>query len=436
MKRVLKIFGIFALLGSMAPASTTSCSCAPATPRWSCTSTTGPCWPSRATPRGRRRSSPPPARSSRRARFRADPGARVANGSDFTGPDPGCSMPSSQTAPRGGGERAEVFVEDRSSLSLRLEDGKIEDVGLGRRPGRVRPRHPGAFHRVRLRRRGRRGALCCVWPGSCRGSRRRAAARRSGLRQRCRLRSRRAPGAVEAPAATRPARASPGSAALLRLADQTARGLSGEVRQVVAVYGESRQRVWIARSDGARNSDERIRKMIAVSVMAQRGALLQVGRETLARAGQPGGLHRGRDRRAGGHRRAEGAHHARFHPGARPGACRWCWPTVSAGVLFHEACGHGLEADYILKKTSVWEGKHGQRVAGEHVFAYDDGVGAGHVGQRPAATTRARPARRPRSSRRAYSPATSPTGCGAGISACRSRATAAGRTTAICPTRA
>ena len=50
------------------------------------------------------------------------------------------------------------------------------------------------------------------------------------------------------------------------------------------------------------------------------------------------------------------------------------------GVLFHEACGHGLEADYILKKTSVWEGKQGQRVAGEHVFAYDDGVSAGMWG--------------------------------------------------------
>jgi len=56
-------------------------------------------------------------------------------------------------------------------------------------------------------------------------------------------------------------------------------------------------------------------------------------------------------------------------------------PVVMAngfgGVLFHEAVGHGLEADYILKKTSVWEGRLGQRVAGEHVFAYDDGATAG-----------------------------------------------------------
>jgi len=50
------------------------------------------------------------------------------------------------------------------------------------------------------------------------------------------------------------------------------------------------------------------------------------------------------------------------------------------GVLFHEACGHGLEADYILKKTSVWEGKRGKRVAGAHIFAYDDGLSPGMWG--------------------------------------------------------
>ena len=50
------------------------------------------------------------------------------------------------------------------------------------------------------------------------------------------------------------------------------------------------------------------------------------------------------------------------------------------GVLFHEACGHGLEADYILKKTSVWEGKQGTRVADAQVFAYDDGVSPGMWG--------------------------------------------------------
>jgi TldD protein len=166
---------------------------------------------------------------------------------------------------------------------------------------------------------------------------------------------------------------------LLRLADDTARGLSGEVRQVVAVYGESRQRVWVAGSDGARNSDIRLRKMLAVNVMAQRGSLLQVGRETLAFQGSWEDF----QQEAVAALAASAAQKALVMLDSIPapaGRMAVVLANGFGGVLFHEACGHGLEADYILKKTSVWEGKKGQRVADENVFAYDDGVGEGMWG--------------------------------------------------------
>ena len=50
------------------------------------------------------------------------------------------------------------------------------------------------------------------------------------------------------------------------------------------------------------------------------------------------------------------------------------------GVLFHEACGHGLEADFIVKRTSIWEGRRGQVVADAFVTAYDDGISPGMWG--------------------------------------------------------
>ncbi|MCD7778265.1 MAG: TldD/PmbA family protein [Clostridiales bacterium] len=44
------------------------------------------------------------------------------------------------------------------------------------------------------------------------------------------------------------------------------------------------------------------------------------------------------------------------------------------GVLFHEACGHGLEAIAIAKNSSVFAGKLGQKIASEKVTAIDDGT--------------------------------------------------------------
>ncbi|WP_250278046.1 TldD/PmbA family protein [[Clostridium] colinum] len=44
------------------------------------------------------------------------------------------------------------------------------------------------------------------------------------------------------------------------------------------------------------------------------------------------------------------------------------------GVIFHEACGHGLEAIKIARGDSVFAGKIGQKVASDKVTAIDDGT--------------------------------------------------------------
>jgi TldD protein len=272
---------------------------------------------------------------------------------------------------KGGGEAADLFVEERRSLSLRLEDGRVDNVVSGSDLGasvRVTRGLSAVFGYVDSV----DEASIMRLAGELSRTRDRKPLATVALVQRASAPGQKVltdPGLIDAGTKAR----------LLRLVDETARALSPEIRQVAAGYGETRQRVWIAGSDGWLAADDRTRVSLAVTVMAQRGGLIQTGRDGIAR-------HAGfeiLEDSAVEQLATAVAQKALTMLDSRP-APAGRMPVVLAngfgGVLFHEACGHGLEADYILKKSSVWEGKLGERVADDLVFAYDDGVGEGMWG--------------------------------------------------------
>jgi TldD protein len=290
---------------------------------------------------------------------------------EYSGPAPGLAEKVLSRALRAGGDTADLFIEERRSLSLRLEDGRVENVVSGSDLG-------GS---IRI---GTGDSTVFGYVDSCEESSLLSLA--DELRRSDRGRAGLLPTLTPVPVSSggkvvvdpRTAEAAVKSR-LLHLGDEVARGAGREIRQVMAVYGETRQRVWMAGSQGFRAADDRTRVLFAITVMAQRDGVIQTGHDTLA---HHGGFELLSDE-AVTELATTAAERAILLLGGRP-APAGRMPVVLGngfgGVLFHEACGHGLEADYVLKRSSVWEGKRGERVANDHLFAYDDGVAKGMWG--------------------------------------------------------
>jgi TldD protein len=170
-------------------------------------------------------------------------------------------------------------------------------------------------------------------------------------------------------------------AELLRACDERARSAGDEITQVRVSYAEAERRVEIFGSEGRAAADARTRVRLGVQVVARRGEHVETGTDT--RGGHGGyevlgvaeGGHEEVAAKAAG--KALAMLDARDAPTGR-------LPVVVGngfgGVLLHEAVGHGLEADAIQKRASIYAGKLGDRVAEPFVTAYDDGRRTGEWG--------------------------------------------------------
>jgi TldD protein len=268
---------------------------------------------------------------------------------------------------RRGGDFAEVFVEDRDSLGLRLEDGRIEQTSGGREVGAavrlLSGEHTYYAYSDALDEAGLTAAADAV-----------AAAVRAGdggsaVIDLGAVRSDRGRHLVSVPPETV---AIARKAQLVRAGNEAARGAGAEVAQATVGYGDTRQKVLIANSLGELVYDDRTRTRFTAQVVARRGDVIQTGHETVGGSAGFELLDEAMARTVA----ASAAEKALTMLDSQP-APVGAMPVVMAngfgGTLFHEACGHGLEADAIAKGASIYAGKMGEVVAAPIVSAYDDG---------------------------------------------------------------
>jgi TldD protein len=269
---------------------------------------------------------------------------------------------------RHGGEFAEVFAEDRWTSSALLDDGRVEELSSGRERGAgirvVSGETTGFAHTADLT---ESGLLRAAEAAS-------AVARGGGGSGRVAVGSLRADRGSDGGAAASVSLASKGDTLdLLRRADEAARASDGAITQVQAGCGGSRRRVLIANSEGLYARDEQARTRFSVSCVASGDTGLQTGFETAARTL---GFELF-DEVSVEELARLAATRALSKLSARP-APSGALPVVlaggSGGILFHEACGHGLEADHIVKDASVYTGMVGQQVASPLVTLVDDGT--------------------------------------------------------------
>jgi TldD protein len=272
-----------------------------------------------------------------------------------------------QRALRTGGEFAEVFAEDKTSSNGVLDDGRVEQLSSGRD----------------------RGAGIRVVVGDTTGFAHTADLSEAGLLQAAEAASaaaREGGGGVREIALTRTEVPNPSTVtilpedvpkadrvAVLRRADEAARGFGREITQVTASVGGARRRILVANSDGLLTTDDQVRTVFSVAAVASGDTGMQTGRKS---AGHTIGweLFDRIDIEAFA---AEAAEMAITKLRARPAPAGQLPVVIAAGsggVLFHEACGHGLEKDLVDKGASVYAGKVGELVASPLVTLVDDGT--------------------------------------------------------------
>jgi len=276
-------------------------------------------------------------------------------------------------AVRTGADFAEVYAEDKRSTSVALDDGRVEQVTSGRDRGAgirvIKGDTTGFAHTADLSEAGLRAAAEAAAAAASQGG--------GGTRT---IALTRGAERVISPISQFPDEVRKADkVAVLQRMDEAARSAGGSIVQVSAGYGDSSKHMLVANTDGVFITDRQVRTLVRVTAVADGDTGMQTGYQS---AGHTMGFELF-DRIAVEDLARDAARIALTKLNARP-APSGALPVVikqgSGGVLFHEACGHGLEADLVAKGGSVYRGKKGELVASPLVTLVDDGTMTGEWG--------------------------------------------------------
>ncbi len=276
-------------------------------------------------------------------------------------------------AVRTGAEFAEVYAEDRRGTSAGLDDGTVEQVNSGRDRGAgvrvVAGETTGFAYTSDL---SEAGLLTAAEAAA-------AAARQGGDVIRT-VALTDGPRRVVSPVDTQPDTVSTAAKVeLLNRMNDAARSSGASIAQVSASYADGRKRFLVANTDGVLAHDEQCRINVRCQVVADGDSGMQTGFQS---AGFTMGFEMF-DTVDVEELARDAARQALTKLRARP-APSGTLPVVihrgTGGVLFHEACGHGLEADLVSKGGSVYRDRRGQTVASPLITLVDDGTMSGQWG--------------------------------------------------------
>ena len=159
---------------------------------------------------------------------------------------------------------------------------------------------------------------------------------------------------------------------LLKKGYESAKTYDPLISQVTTNYFDEEQNVLIANTEGLIVEDKRVRTRFTVQSIASRDGEMQEG---FYGPGASMGFEffdkiDVREIGKEASRIAKTMISADYSPsGVMPVVIH----NEFGGVLFHEACGHSLEATFVAKGNSVFSGKLGERIASPLVTAIDDG---------------------------------------------------------------